>query len=93
MYQVVKLILCVTRKSLVCKMGHEFDMYILSGKRWWCHVDDDTYVNVNTLVRLLQRYNHTSDWYLGRPSLGHPIEVMDRNNPGVSWTFYKLRTN
>lgn len=64
-------------------MGSEFDMYIVSGKRWFCHFDDDTYVNVGQLVMMLGQYNHTEDWYLGRPSLGHPMEVMDRSSPGV----------
>lgn len=58
-------------------------MFILSGKRWFCHMDDDTYVNVPQLVALLRKYNHTADWYLGRPSLSHPMEWNDRNNPGV----------
>ena len=65
-------------------MAQEFDLFVGLGRRWWCHVDDDTYVNPGRLVWLLRRYNHTRDWYLGKPSLGHPIEVMDRSRPGVS---------
>ena len=38
------------------------------------------------LTRFLQGYSHTEDWYLGRPSISHPIEVLDRANPGVSLT-------
>lgn len=52
--------------------------------RWFCHIDDDTYVNVPALVKLLQQYNHSDDWYLGKPSLKHPIEIVDRENQGVS---------
>ncbi|XP_045213211.2 beta-1,3-N-acetylglucosaminyltransferase lunatic fringe-like [Mercenaria mercenaria] len=76
------------RKSLVCKMAQEFDWFINSKKRWFCHVDDDTYLNVPRLVTLLEKYNHTDDWYLGRPSLDHPIEVMDRAHPGQNLAFW-----
>ncbi len=51
--------------------------------RWFCHVDDDTYVNVPALYQLLRGYNHTEDWYLGKPSLTHPLEIMDIENPRV----------
>lgn len=59
--------------------------------RWFCHVDDDNYVNMPALTRFLQGYSHTEDWYLGRPSISHPIEVLDRANPGVSLTELHLQ--
>lgn len=77
-----------SRKALCCKMALEFDVYISSNKRWFCHVDDDTYLNVPKLVEMLQKYNHTSDWYLGKPSLHHPIEIEDRANPGQKLAFW-----
>lgn len=76
------------RQALCCKMAQEYDNFIESKKRWFCHVDDDTYVNVPKLVTLLQKYNHTKDWYLGKPSLKHPIEIMDRDNPGKKISFW-----
>ena len=47
-------------------------------------MDDDTYVNTGALLRLLRKHNHTSDWYLGKPSLSHPLQIQDKENPGVS---------
>lgn len=47
-------------------------------RRWFCHVDDDNYVNVRTLVKLLSQYPHTQDMYLGKPSLDRPIEATER---------------
>ena len=47
-------------------------------RRWFCHVDDDNYVNVRTLVRFLAQYPHTQDMYLGKPSLDRPIEATER---------------
>ena len=52
--------------------------------RWFCHVDDDTYLNVPALVTLVRQYNHTGDWYLGKPSLNHPVEKQDINDRRVS---------
>ena len=77
-----------TRRALCCKMALEYDIYMNTNKRWFCHVDDDTYLNIHRLVNVLQRYNHTFDWYLGKPSLKHPIEIEDRVNPGQKLAFW-----
>ncbi len=37
--------------------------------RWFCHFDDDVYVNVPTLMAMLHRYNSTDSLYLGRWSV------------------------
>ncbi|KAG7307109.1 hypothetical protein JYU34_007248 [Plutella xylostella] len=34
--------------------------------KWFCHFDDRTYVNVNQLVNVLQRFNYLDEWYLGK---------------------------
>jgi len=73
------------RTALCCKMSVELDYYYASDKRWFCHVDDDTYVNIPALVTLLQQYDHTRDWYLGRSSIGHPVKIPHpefRGKPG-----------
>ncbi|CAL8303031.1 unnamed protein product [Merluccius merluccius] len=67
-----------SRQALSCKMAVEYDKFIESGKKWFCHVDDDNYVNVRTLVKLLSHYPHTQDMYLGKPSLDRPIEATER---------------
>jgi len=51
---------------------------ILPSRRWFCHVDDDNYVNVRTLVKHLSQYPHTQDMYIGKPSLDRPIEATER---------------
>ncbi|KAM4604041.1 beta-1,3-N-acetylglucosaminyltransferase lunatic fringe-like isoform 2-T2 [Polymixia lowei] len=66
------------RQALSCKMAQEYDTFINSGKKWFCHVDDDNYVNVGSLVKLLSHYSHTHDVYIGRPSLERPIEATER---------------
>ncbi|KAM4623370.1 beta-1,3-N-acetylglucosaminyltransferase radical fringe [Polymixia lowei] len=67
-----------TRQALCCKMSVEYDKFIESQKRWFCHVDDDNYVILPSLLQLLSSYHHSQDVYLGRPSLDHPIEAAER---------------
>uniref|UniRef100_A0AAV2KJ22 Beta-1,3-N-acetylglucosaminyltransferase n=1 Tax=Knipowitschia caucasica TaxID=637954 RepID=A0AAV2KJ22_KNICA len=67
-----------SRQALSCKMAVEYDTFIESGKKWFCHVDDDNYVNVRTLVKHLSQYTHTQDMYIGKPSLDRPIEATER---------------
>ncbi|XP_039990799.1 beta-1,3-N-acetylglucosaminyltransferase radical fringe [Xiphias gladius] len=67
-----------TRQALCCKMSVEYDKFIESQKKWFCHVDDDNYVILPSLLRVLSSYHHTQDVYLGRPSLDHPIEAAER---------------
>lgn len=67
-----------SRQALSCKMAVEYDKFIESGKKWFCHVDDDNYVNTKTLVKLLSNYPHTQDMYIGKPSLDRPIEATER---------------
>ncbi|UXI16013.1 unc-13 A-like protein [Sarcoptes scabiei] len=66
------------RKALCCKMSVEFDFFIASQKKWWCHFDDDNYVNVPRLLQLLQRYNPLEDYYLGKTSIKQPLELEDQ---------------
>ncbi|KAG7222557.1 hypothetical protein INR49_016154 [Caranx melampygus] len=66
------------RQALSCKMALEYDAFITSGKKWFCHFDDDNYVNVGALLKLLSQYSHTQDAYLGRPSLERPIEATEK---------------
>ncbi|XP_053720792.1 beta-1,3-N-acetylglucosaminyltransferase radical fringe [Synchiropus splendidus] len=67
-----------TRQALCCKMSVEYDKFIESQKKWFCHMDDDNYVILSSLLRLLSSYHHSQDVYLGRPSLDHPIEAAER---------------
>ncbi|XP_037044532.1 fringe glycosyltransferase-like [Bradysia coprophila] len=63
------------RRALCCKMSVELDMFLESSKKWFCHFDDDNYVNVPRLVSLLNEYSPTMEWYLGKPSVASPLEI------------------
>lgn len=72
------------RKALCCKMSAELDVFLESGKKWFCHFDDDNYVNVPRLVRLLDEYSPSVDWYLGKPSISSPLEIhLDNKNSSI----------
>ncbi|XP_075435836.1 LOW QUALITY PROTEIN: beta-1,3-N-acetylglucosaminyltransferase radical fringe [Ascaphus truei] len=66
-----------TRQALCCKMAVEYDKFVLSAKKWFCHLDDDNYLNLRALRDLLSAFSHIRDVYVGRPSLDHPIETPD----------------
>uniref|UniRef100_A0A8C5EWT9 Beta-1,3-N-acetylglucosaminyltransferase n=1 Tax=Gouania willdenowi TaxID=441366 RepID=A0A8C5EWT9_GOUWI len=70
-----------TRQALCCKMSVEYDKFIDSQKKWFCHVDDDNYVILPRLLQLLSSYHHSQDVYLGRPSLDHPVEATETEGP------------
>lgn len=59
-------------------------MFVIFRSRWFCHFDDDNYVNIPKLVELLSNYSPTMDWYLGKPSIASPLEIYVDN---VSWNF------
>lgn len=63
------------RQGLCCKMNKEFDFFLSTSKKFWCHFDDDNYVNIPTLVKVLNEYHAYQDWYLGKPSISSPIEM------------------
>nr|CAB3265542.1 Fringe 1 [Phallusia mammillata] len=55
--------------DLCCKVGREYDTFMAdTSKRWWCHFDDDNYVNVGSLVNYLDQFDDKKDWYIGRKS-------------------------
>ncbi|XP_011559940.3 fringe glycosyltransferase [Plutella xylostella] len=61
------------RQHLCCKTAVEYDHFINSGKKWFCHFDDDNYVNVPRLVEELRKYDPMRPWYLGRTSVFNPM--------------------
>ena len=64
---------------LVLSKVKSFNFAIFSF-RWFCHFDDDNYVNVPGLVKKLQQFDYDQDWYLGKPSIPEPLEILDRDN-------------
>ncbi|NXF73546.1 MFNG acetylglucosaminyltransferase, partial [Sclerurus mexicanus] len=76
--------------ALSCKMAAEFDAFLVSGRSWFCHLDDDNYLNPRALLKLLSSYSETWDVYLGKPSLNRPIWASETlpNNQTKSVRFW-----
>uniref|UniRef100_UPI0035901C2E beta-1,3-N-acetylglucosaminyltransferase manic fringe-like n=1 Tax=Myxine glutinosa TaxID=7769 RepID=UPI0035901C2E len=68
-----------SHQALSCKMEAEFEAYLVTDKQWFCHVDDDNYLNVPALLQLLGDQPRGRPLYLGRPSLDHPVQATDRH--------------
>ena len=89
--------------GLVCKMGVELDTFVSHRRRqqqllqgagrggpvvkWWCHWDDDNYVNIKQLTRMLASKDWTKPWYVGRRSVGEPTLVLNRRGGAVRTWF------
>lgn len=41
--------------------------------RWYCHFDDDNYVNVNTLYSTLGQFDWSEPWYVGKISVSSKL--------------------
>lgn len=55
------------RNHICCKTGIEFYHYYKEINRWYCHFDDDVYVNIPMLVTTLAEYNPLREKvYIGR---------------------------
>lgn len=76
------------RKALCCKMSVEFDAFMDTNKKWFCHFDDDNYVNVPRLVEFLKDYNPKEDWYLGKPSIQRAFEISSKNKTAPKVKFW-----
>jgi len=70
-----------SRQALCCKMQAELELFLQSDKSWFCHFDDDQYVNVAALESKLRQFDERKDWYLGKPSIGKPLDILDRDDP------------
>jgi fringe protein len=68
------------RASLCCKMEAELTTFLTGSDRsWFCHLDDDNYLNVPALVKMLSSYSWKEEWYLGKASISSPLEMLDRS--------------
>ncbi|XP_055341131.1 fringe glycosyltransferase-like [Paramacrobiotus metropolitanus] len=63
------------RKALCCKMAMELDFFLSQNKKWFCHFDDDNYVNVWNLLDMLRGYDYAGQWYLGKISTNAAVEL------------------
>jgi fringe protein len=70
-----------SRHALVCKMQHELNYFLATDNKWFCHFDDDQYVNIPRLVEKLREFPVDQAWYLGKPSIPDPLQIQDKQSP------------
>ena len=66
-----------------CKLGFELATVQRSAKgqsapkwpNWFCHFDDDSFVNFGQLKALVAKFDPDEDHYLGKHSVAHPIKL------------------
>lgn len=60
--------------------------FVLFFDSWWCHADDDAYVTVENLLKLLSNYDpHKEKIYIGRRSIPENVHVSwsKKQRPGT----------
>lgn len=64
--------------------------------RWFCHFDDDEYLNIRTLSKELKKYNSSRDYYVGHwlSKLGEKPQTLGnfKNFPEAKRTRYFYAT-
>ncbi|KAF6038142.1 fng [Bugula neritina] len=73
-------------KREMCTVQAIFNLYVskLGHFKWFCLVQDNTYVNVPMLVHTLRRYNYHESWYLGR----RPVySLQDYNKDNITFQY------
>ena len=75
-----------SRAALACKMEAQLATFLQMSPSdedvgrtsldWFCHLDDDNYLNGRALAALLAAYDgRQEDWYLGKASIPEPLEL------------------
>lgn len=75
-----------SRSALCCKFATELEWFLNSTNHpWFCHFDDDSYVHVPNLRRLLSTFDSSKLWYIGKPSLDKALDITRIVKGGVFW--------
>ncbi len=73
--------------TLCCKTAHDFALFYrhLTEYDWFCHFDDDQYVNTKNLEVYLSQYDFNQFYYIGRSSWSHQIGRTKQPFPHPFW--------
>ncbi|XP_011406594.2 PREDICTED: beta-1,3-N-acetylglucosaminyltransferase lunatic fringe-like [Amphimedon queenslandica] len=71
-----------THQPMACKCGVEFEQFYIAKENgshynWYCHLDDDMYLNVLALFELLDTLNPLDSHYLGQRSINRRIDIRE----------------
>jgi fringe protein len=73
--------------TLCCKTAHDFLIFrqYISNYDWFCHFDDDQYVNVNKLKEYLSTLDSNQPYYIGRTSWSDSLKRSKEPFPYPFW--------
>jgi len=79
-----------SREDLSCKMNSELSILknvVQNNKmehvpKWYCHFDDDTFLNFEALQNHLSSYPEDEPIYVGKKSISKPVKITYRSNNG-----------
>ncbi|XP_039266893.2 beta-1,3-N-acetylglucosaminyltransferase lunatic fringe-like [Styela clava] len=69
--------------ALLCKLHWEYRTFLSSNKSWFCHFDDDSFVNIGMLTNLLSSHSEDDVVYIGRTPSKTPITAMAYDTENV----------
>ncbi|CAF1103513.1 unnamed protein product [Rotaria sp. Silwood1] len=74
-------------KILCCKTAHDFIFFhrYIKNYDWFCHFDDDQYVNINNLEKYLSTLNFNQPYYIGRNSWLKALNRLKQPYPYPFW--------
>jgi hypothetical protein len=74
---------------LTCKVQHGIQLAAETGAKWFCHVDDDTFVNFEKLEKLLGSFDSSKMIYVGKQSIPQGIKLNSKTvhfaTGGAGW--------
>lgn len=73
--------------NLCCKTGHDFQIFQRQIRKydWFCHFDDDQYVNVKNLRKFLSKFDSRTSFYIGRNSWNETLKRKKNPHPRPFW--------
>jgi hypothetical protein len=76
-----------TMKTLCCKTAHDFILFYrhINKYDWFCHFDDDQYVNTHNLEKYLSTLDFNRPYYIGRNSWNHTLNRSKKPFPYPFW--------
>ena len=74
---------------MTCKVQHAIQLAAETGAKWFCHVDDDTFVNFEKLEKLLGTFDSSKMVYIGKQSIPQGIRLNSKTihfaTGGAGW--------
>lgn len=79
---------------MTCKVQRAIQLAAETKAKWFCHVDDDTFVNFEKLEKLLASFDSSKMMYVGKQSIPQGIKITNAKTihfatGGAGWCLSK----